>query len=174
MRRNEVIRDESAESTDDLPSNQRVMIALQPIEDSVPQFVIDGLNHFEDFEVWIRPHPHQLGSISDIRSKLSSMGLKNFVIRDRNDLYSELKHVGILITVFSTVAVEAQSLGIPVILTHQNAPVAFGDAIDETTIFYRDRADNFIDSLSGLKGASKRRELNSDEVATLTQMMSCF
>ncbi len=174
MRRNEVIKDESTESSDVLPSNQIVMIALQPIEDSIPQFVVDGLNHFEDFEVWVRPHPHQLGSISDIQAKLSGMGLKNFVIRDRNDLYSELRHVGVLVTAFSTVAVEAQSLGIPVILTHQNAPVAFGDAIDEKTIFYCNRGEDFTDLLTELKGTSKRLELNSDDVTTLAQMMSCF
>ena len=80
----------------------------------------------------------------------------------------------ILITVFSTVAGEAQSLGIPVILTHQNARVAFGDAIDETTIFSRDKADHFIDLLIGPAGITKHTELKSDAVTTFTQMISFF
>jgi hypothetical protein len=100
MRLNKAITDESGKSVNDCPHKRIVMLALQPIEDSTPQFVVDGLNLFENFEVWVRPHPHQLGSIADVQSELIGMGLKNFLIRDRNDLYSELNHVDILITAF--------------------------------------------------------------------------
>ncbi len=117
-----------------------VMVALQPIDDAFPDHLIDALKEIVPDQVWVRPHPHQMGVLSEIETMLKSTGLRNCSLRVEYDLYSEFEQIDVLVTAFSTVASEASDFGIPVILVHPNARVAFDGEIDGIKVFYSESA----------------------------------
>lgn len=127
-----------------------ILIALQPIDNSLPQFFVNALNCLDKKRVWIRPHPHQMGEISQIEMHLSDLGLADFVIRSDQDLYSEFGKIDVLVTAFSTVGSEAAIFGVPVILVHPNATVAFDGLIDGQNVMYCNSADDSIAALQSL------------------------
>ena len=156
-------------------SNRIVLVALQPIPDSFPLFMIQALKKYPDLRVWVRPHPHQIGAVSEIENAVREKGLRNFLIKSNTELYSEFEQIDLVITAFSTVATEACDFGLPVILTHPNAEAAFAGMIDNQKIFY---CSNEIESINALQVCTSGTEVKfcreSTALPDFESMARCF
>ena len=118
--------------------------------------MIQALKKYPDLRVWVRPHPHQIGAVSEIENAVREKGLRNFLVRSNTELYSEFEQIDLVITAFSTVATEACDFGLPVILTHPNAEAAFAGMIDNQKIFY---CSNETESINALQVCTSGTEV---------------
>lgn len=76
---------------------------------------------------WLRLHPCRLHEREEIRSVLTERGLHNVLLDQATDLplYALLRHMDVHLTEWSSVLLEAESFGVPSVVTHPGADLAF-------------------------------------------------
>ncbi len=97
-----------------------IVFASQPIPDEEyrERALLDYLwlaEEFSEYHFYIRPHPREL-DMQYFRSRFGRFEVKNVVLNQEEELYSLLAKSNVLITCYSTVAVEALLFGLDVIL----------------------------------------------------------
>jgi sugar phosphate isomerase/epimerase len=80
---------------------------------------------------WLRLHPCRLHEREEIRSVLTERGLHNVLLDQATDLplYALLRHMDVHLTEWSSVLLEAESFGVPSVVTHPGADLAFSPSL---------------------------------------------
>lgn len=122
-----------------------ILVALQPIPDPAPKFLIDAIKQSGENTTWfIRMHPFQAKKPQEILQKFD--GIKNIETDQANSLplYLLLKHIDFVITFWSTVAYEALHFGIHPIIIHPNGKELMGNYIDKGIFSYKTDSEGIL------------------------------
>ena len=129
------------------------------INDIVP--VMNELKN--DYKWWIRLHPCSMQKKDEINKILIDSKLINFDIDNATDfpLYALLRHMDLHITQSSAAVFEAESFGVPSIVTSYDAKSYFSKQILKGTAIYANNAETIKKILTGqLQTKIKKRRKN--------------
>jgi hypothetical protein len=143
-----------------LSKHRTVLIALQPFEIVLDDFVFDAIRSFQYH--WIfRLHPHQYGRKKEIYQWLDARLVgHSWELSDGSDsLYTYLQYIDLTITRFSTVAWESIACKKRVALVDARAESIYAGAIDGENIALCLTADKLRHFLSSECTATKKSDL---------------
>jgi hypothetical protein len=116
------------------PGMTHVLLALQPVEDALPQTVLDAIAVSPDVQWLVRLHPMMRGGREkEIWSQLEATGNRNIEMTVASSvlLASILRRVDFVVTLWSSVAYEALLFGAHPVIAHANGLKTFGAYIDK-------------------------------------------
>ncbi len=120
-------------------SNDIILLTLQPIVDSLPDFVIKIIQQYNGVKKWyIRLHPRQLGEVGRIETILRNAGISDKTeVRKASfpPLTSLLIHTSLHVTFFSSVAIEASYYNIPTYFLSEEHARSYRNYLDKRMIF---------------------------------------
>jgi hypothetical protein len=115
------------------PGATKVLLALQPIEDALPQGMLDAIAASSDVQWLVRLHPMMRGGReAEIRDRLRATGNRNIEMEVASSvlLASILRRMDFVVTLWSSVAYEALLFGAHPVIAHPNGLKTFGAYID--------------------------------------------
>ncbi len=121
------------------PGATKVLLALQPIEDALPQGVRDAIAASPDMQWLVRLHPMMRGGReAEIRKLLEATGNRNIEMTVASSvlLASILRRMDFVVTLWSSVAYEALLFGAHPVITHLNGLQTFGAYIEKGLFSY--------------------------------------
>lgn len=139
---------------------RKLLLCLQPIADPFPPALLEAMKASpKEWVWWVRLHPKQLSKQDDFAALLSEQDIR-FEIAQASalPLYLLLAEAECHLTAWSTVAFEADALGVPTVLFHPKALDILSDEIAEGRFSYAGSATQIIDQV--------RNALNPDHQAT--------
>ena len=126
------------------------LVVLQPSLGELPSFLrkLMGDSRMSDVNFLVRPHPRQ--NIKDVEKSFESFGLTdrdNVEIADprESNIFEALSECSYCITGFSTVALEASSLGIVTLFYHEKSLGYYEDLLVSGSGFYFENFSAMID-----------------------------
>ena len=111
---------EKRKSMDEAQTSQRILFSLQS-DELLPNFLEDVIEEFSKDVTWtFRSHPRikEFQGASELAKRFENVSLCQ---AENEDLYYQLRNSAIHVTAYSSVAFEAQRMGIPTIFTHEIA-----------------------------------------------------
>lgn len=131
--------------------NITVLLALQPIENPVPDFLLDAIKESGDNVIWlVRLHPLMKKRQNEIEKRLESVDKNNCEIEEATSLplYQLLKQTDYLITLWSSVAYEALYFGTHSIIIHDNGREIMSNYINQKIFSYTTTSKGLLDIIS--------------------------
>lgn len=137
------------------PFTKTVMVSLQPIDDALPEFLIDAIRENKNWFWLIRLHPAMKNDSSKALTELR--GFSNVDI-DRSSslpLYFLLSNTDIHLTAWSSVCFEALSFNIPTVIYHTIGESLFGDYIQSGVFKTGYSKEGIISAINSFNGPVK-------------------
>jgi hypothetical protein len=133
------------------PGQKHVLLALQPIQNPLPDMIVAAIAASPPNVRWlVRLHPMMRGAREEeIRARLAETGHPNVEL----DLSSSLplavllRRMDFVITLWSSVAYEALLFGAHPIIAHENGHKAFQSYIDNGLFSYANSPDDILRTL---------------------------
>ncbi|HLP10792.1 MAG TPA: hypothetical protein VK177_02610 [Flavobacteriales bacterium] len=100
-----------------------IIFTAQPIDDAFPSTLVEAINSSpKNWIWWIRLHPRQMETVEQVKMLLNTSINKNVIIEEATSLPlpALLRNMHVNITKWSSVVLEASTMGIPSIVLHQN------------------------------------------------------
>lgn len=126
-----------------LDPSRTILVGLQPTEALMPDALPGAMRRTPDRFWLLRLHPHQRHRIAQIDSFLKAAGVTNFEVEIATvaPLYALFRHVGHLLTQFSSVAWEAVAFDLPVTIIDPLGFDTYRSAIESGLMGYAATAD---------------------------------
>ena len=152
-------------------TEKKILFALQPIEEPIPQFIFDLMNNTKyQYLNWkLRMHPRMFDLMDEYLEKFSSFSNVEIKKSSSESLLDSMLDSQFVISCWSTVLYEAASLGIPSIVINKNGKSIMESDIENGDLQYADKKDEFlniINSLEKIKNKTGYIETNIMEVSS--------
>jgi hypothetical protein len=136
-----------------------ILVSLQPVADTLPQFLLDAIvATIDKFSWFLRLHPRQMGERKQIENMLEAKGLINQVElahATEQPLPLLLLQTTVHITQWSSVVIEAAESGVPSILIHPTGKLMYAtEEFEQHFIYYAENKQQICDILKILNRPS--------------------
>lgn len=143
------------------PGMTYVLLALQPIDDALPQVVLDAIAASPEVQWFVRLHPMMRGGReAAIRAQLDATGNRNIEMTVASSvlLASILRRMDFVVTLWSSVAYEALLFEAHPVIAHPNGLKTFGAYIDKGLFSYATSGSEILAAVRRDKASYRFRE----------------
>lgn len=168
---------EKTDPFDSHPSEDKpvILITLQPVEPSIPDFLVGAIKRSSGIIWWIRQHPLHLIEDDDFENRLKQLGIHqkvDFIDPTHDPLPKVLSRINLHATLWSSVVLDALRYGIPSITLHQIGHDLYSQEIELGKVHKCENPDNFLNQCMDLLNNKTRATspISNDVIGKLLEI----
>lgn len=133
-----------------ISKKKSILFTLQPVEFCLPEFILETIKETQSEFFWLfRMHPVMKSKKEEILSKLNDFGIINFEIDISSEisLYPLFSFVDFHVTLWSSVAIEAQLFNVKTIIAHEYGYLSMKNYCESNVFGYANTKDDLLQLL---------------------------